>query len=192
MYVFTYVYTYIYICIYTNTHTCISSVRETVQFNVNVKLDTGFLWIFFFFDKLGRKYFSFFFFKFMHMFWAELKCKHLDLKSIQKELIFFFFFNISECLLARVRFYSTTWILLLVYCYLSNHLQQQTWGLKSIKVLLILPLQCFPAIYFPYVQTVSSVANIQIFPSFYTSILLSSFSLLQFILNVTFSIIFQK
>lgn len=90
MYVFTYVYTYIYV--YTQTHIHVYPVLEK-QFNLMSMLN----WIqaffgFFFFDKLGRKCFSFFFFKFMHMFWAKLKCKHLDLKSIQKELIFFFFF----------------------------------------------------------------------------------------------------
>lgn len=63
---------------------------------------------------------------------------------------------------------------------------------KNIRILLILPLWCFPIIS-PSIHTVrSSVSNIHIFTSFYLAILLSSFSLLQFILKITFHIIFQK
>ena len=62
---------------------------------------------------------------------------------------------------------------------------------KNTEVLLILPVWCFPVISFPSVQLIS-VPNIQMFLSFYVAIFLSSFSLLQFILNVTFTIIFQK
>ena len=87
-----------------------------------------------------------------------------------------------------------------LYWHASNHLQQQMWShseLKTIKILLILPLPCFPIVLSPSIHIVT--APIQVLASqcltfckFLRSHFAFQFYLLQFTLKVTLGIIFQK